>query len=147
VKIARDMFHTPMSAPTARRTKIALVIDASAPCPGFWTSSHLWPFFRAMSAATMQHSTSATWMGPSSASKPNRESEAAMSTARVASGVIASAREGFTRGRLTCRRVGVGHFRLLDQRPPGGTSRSVPHARPGTQTECNLQASGAAIPA
>ena len=31
-------FHTPIRAPTAKRMKIALVTEASAPCPASWTT-------------------------------------------------------------------------------------------------------------
>ena len=63
-------FQTPIRAPTANRMKIALVTEATAPLPASWTAPNEWPFFIAISAASAQHSSSATWIGPSSASSP-----------------------------------------------------------------------------
>ena len=74
--------------------KNALVTDPSAPWPLRWTSSHAWPFFIAISAATMQHSSRATWIGPSSASSPKRASEPPMRATSVARGTSASRSEG-----------------------------------------------------
>jgi hypothetical protein len=77
----------------------ALVIEVRAPCPARWTSSQVCPFFIATSAATIAHISSATWIGPSSASSPNSASDPAIRIARVTSGMIASAREGVRIGR------------------------------------------------
>ena len=54
--------------------KIALVTEATAPLPASWIALNEWPFFIAISAATAQHSSSATWIGPSSASSPKSAS-------------------------------------------------------------------------
>jgi hypothetical protein len=78
--------------------KMALVTDASEPWAACCTSSTEWPFFTAISAATMAHSTSATWIGPSSASSPNRAIDPPISTANVTSGRIASSSDGSRAG-------------------------------------------------
>jgi hypothetical protein len=49
-----EAFQAPISAPTANRMKIALVIDERAPSPTSSTAVHLCPFFIATRAATAQ---------------------------------------------------------------------------------------------
>ena len=71
-----------------------LVIDASEPWAATCTRSQEWPFFMATSAATIVHSTRATWIGPSSASSPNNTSAPAIRTTIVPMGTSASSTDG-----------------------------------------------------
>ena len=67
-----DRFQVPISAPTASKMNIAVTIEDSPRRPDSAISSQLCPFRRMTTAVTMQHTTSAVWSGPSSASRPNR---------------------------------------------------------------------------
>ncbi len=77
-----------------RRMNIALETEASAAFVDSSTAEKWWPFFIAISATTAQHKNIATWIGPSSASRPNSAREPAISTASVTNGTRASSNEG-----------------------------------------------------
>ena len=94
-----DRFHVPISAPTASRMNTALVIEVTR-VGRRSTSAHRWPFLSTMSAAIIAQSTSATWIGPSSASSPNRASDPPISATSATSGSRASSRDGSELPRL-----------------------------------------------
>ncbi|SKX73353.1 Uncharacterised protein [Mycobacteroides abscessus subsp. abscessus] len=89
-----DRFQVPINAPTASRMNSADVIDESAPRLASSTSSHRYPFLNRIRVTIAQHSMSATWSGPSSASSPKSASDPAISTASAMMGISASARLG-----------------------------------------------------
>ena len=66
------MFQVPMSAPTARRMKIAPTAEVTPPTAASATPATVYPFLNAIRLANAALSSSATWRGPLVASIPNR---------------------------------------------------------------------------
>src|SRR5215831_20250116 len=111
VGIVPDMFHAPISAPTASRMEIALATDASAADPDSTISFQEWPFFKMMIIAHMELRISATCMGPSTARAPYRTTDPEISRMRTTSGIIQSAYDGsFTLGEAMDSGEAVGSF-------------------------------------
>jgi hypothetical protein len=71
--------------------KIGLARDESAVCEDFTMDSQLCPFLRTMKEATMTLRINATCIGPSTAADPNNDTDPAIRTMRVSSGMMASA--------------------------------------------------------
>ena len=65
------MFHVPISAPTARRMKIAPIAEVTPPMAASRSLAAVYPFLNATSPATIALVSSATCSGPFAASMPN----------------------------------------------------------------------------
>src|SRR5215469_1413231 len=97
-----DMFQVPISAPTASKMKIGVVIDESALRAAFAISSQEYPFLRRIRATTMALRINATCTGPSRASCPNKRTAPTIRTTSATDGMMASAYDGS----LTLLRIG-----------------------------------------
>src|SRR4029079_13801360 len=84
------MFQVPMSAPTARRMKIAPIADVTPPTAASATPATEYPFLNAIKLANAALRSSATWSGPLVASIPNRAMVSARSAISTTIGMRAS---------------------------------------------------------
>ena len=65
-----DMFHVPMSAPTARRMKMAPMAVEMLSTAALLRDSMGWPFQLPINPARIAQKMSATWTGPAVKSPP-----------------------------------------------------------------------------
>src|SRR5918994_2438693 len=88
------MFQVPISAPTARRMKIAPIADETPPTAASRSVAAVYPFLSATSAAKAALVSSATWSGPSAASRPKSAMVSVSSPTSTTTGASASRKLG-----------------------------------------------------
>ena len=84
--------QVPISAPTARRMKIAGSPAMTLATAASRKSSIEWPCRQATVMARIEQKTSATWFGPDAASSPNRKNDSPSNPTSATTGTSAAAR-------------------------------------------------------